>query len=254
MILTKRHRSEQIHHDHQARERAEYFQQHSKDLFFRDEDYLDHETWIRPAFEQLGDLDGKRILDYGCGHGMASIVFARRGGIVTGFDLSEEYIKEAAQRAKANRVEVDFQLADAESLPFEKESFHIVWGCAILHHLDLLQAGRELFRVMKPNGIAVFCEPWGENPLLNLARKRLPYPGKDRTVDEHPLRNEDLQPLREIFPSVQVRGFQLLAMLRRFFRREGRMGGFLDRWDSRLLKRFPQLEKWCRYVVITLGR
>ena len=41
--------------------------------------YLDHETWIRPAFARLGDVRGLRVLDYGCGHGMAAVVLARAG-------------------------------------------------------------------------------------------------------------------------------------------------------------------------------
>ena len=49
-----------------------------------------------------------------------------------------------------------------------------VWGNAILHHLDLAKAGRELRRVLAPGGVAVFCEPWGGNPLLAFARRALP--------------------------------------------------------------------------------
>lgn len=254
MLLTQRLIDEQLHHDRQARDRADYFDEHLNELVFRDEAYLDHETWIRPAFRSLGELRGKAVLDYGCGHGMASVVMARRGAIVTGFDLSDEYVSEARRRAEANRVEATFLQADAEQLPFEDTTFDAVWGSAILHHLDLEVAGQELFRVLKPGGIAVFCEPWGENPILNLARRRLPYPGKERTVDEHPLQREDLKPLERIFDSVAVRGFQLLGMMRRVFRREGRVGGTLDRIDSRLLTRFPRLEKFCRYAVIELRR
>lgn len=254
MLLTQRHIDEQIHHDRQARQRAEYFDEHRDRLRFRDEEYLDHETWIRPAFRALGDLRGKHALDYGCGHGMASVVMARRGARVTGFDLSTEYVNEARRRAEANGVEVEFLPADAEQLPFASQSFDAVWGCAILHHLDLSVAGRELYRVLKPGGVAVFCEPWGENPLLNLARRRVPYPGKERTADEHPLRREDLQPLEAIFGTVHVRGFQLLGMMRRVFSRVGRAGGPLDRIDLRLISRFRSLEKFCRYAVIEVRR
>jgi len=46
-------------------------------LHFDTDTYLDHETWVRPAFARLGDLQGKAALDYGCGHGMAAVVMAR---------------------------------------------------------------------------------------------------------------------------------------------------------------------------------
>jgi SAM-dependent methyltransferase len=246
--------SEQLFHDRQADERALYFRERDSELAFEDSVYLEHETWIRPAFAQLGNVTGKDVLDYGCGHGMASVVLARRGAHVTGFDLSHGYVAEARRRAIANDVSVQFHQADAEQLPFANQSFDAVWGCAILHHLDLDRAGRELRRVMRPGGVAVFCEPWGGNPLLNLARRRLPYPGKERTPDERPLCSRDLKPLRSIFPDLEVRGYQFLGMLRRVMRSQPRPGDRLDRWDHALLRRFPILEKWCRYVVLTLRR
>src|SRR5262245_18779852 len=101
---------------------------------------------------------------------MAAVVMARRGAAVTAFDLSPEYVAEARRRAAANGVTVEAVQADAENLPFADASFDAVWGCAILHHLDLTRAGPELYRVVRPGGVSVFCEPWGENPLLNFAR------------------------------------------------------------------------------------
>jgi SAM-dependent methyltransferase len=128
-----------------------------------------------------------------------------------------------------------------------------VWGNAILHHLDLEKAGRELLRVLKPGGVAVFCEPWGGNPLLSFARRRLPYPGKDRTPDETPLTRHDLAPLRAIFPSMEVRGFQLLGMVRRVWRNR-LLCGTCDTIDAALLRLLPGLRNWCRYAVIALRK
>jgi SAM-dependent methyltransferase len=146
--------------------------------------------------------------------------------------------------------------ADGEELPFPDECFDAVWGNAILHHLDLVRAGRELYRVLKPGGGAVFCEPWGGNPLLSFARRFLPYPGKDRTPDEQPHIRGDLDPLREIFPSVEVEGHQLLGMLRRAWRsnRTGNRPHLLDRIDAGLLGGCPLLKNWCRYVVIRFAK
>jgi SAM-dependent methyltransferase len=251
MQTAERILSEQIFHDRQAAERSARFA-NLQSLRFADSDYLDHETWIRPAFDQLGDVAGRRVLDLGCGHGMASVVLARRGAVVTGIDLSNGYVEEARRRAAANEVIADFRQADAEHLPFADQTFDAVWGSAILHHLDSRRAGAELRRVLKPGGVAVFCEPWGGNPLLEFARKHLPYPGKHRTPDERPLTRGDLRPFGEFFVNIEVRGFQLVAMLRRMLRRESATGGRLDRFDGWLLRRFPRLENWCRYVVICL--
>jgi ubiquinone/menaquinone biosynthesis C-methylase UbiE len=173
--------------------------------------------------------------------------------MVTAFDLSHGYLDEACRRAAANQVSVHFVRADGERLPFADGSFDRVWGNAILHHLDLKVAASELARVLCPDGWAVFCEPWGENPLLNWARQRLPYPGKQRTPDEQPLQRQHLQYLRQVFSRVDVRGYQLVSMARRVLPR-GRLVKGLDWCDDLLLQRVPALQRFCRYVVLMLRR
>jgi SAM-dependent methyltransferase len=252
MSATDRLLDEQAFHDRQAQGRAARFTS-PDDLRFRDDDYLDHETWIRPAFDRLGPVAGLRVLDYGCGHGMAAVVLARQGGAVTAFDLSPGYLAEARRRAEANEVMIHFLQADAERLPFADSSFDRIWGNAILHHLDLARAAGELHRVLRPGGVAVFCEPWGENPLLDWARRRLPYPGKERTPDESPLRRRHLPLLRAAFPGLEMEGFQLLSMARRVLG-PGRLADGLAWCDARLLRRVPALGRLCRYVVLTLRR
>ncbi len=245
--------SEQAFHDDQARRRLATFAEDPGRLRFADAAYLDHETWVRPAFGRLGDVCGRDVLDYGCGHGMAAVVLARRGARVTAFDLSHAYLAEARARAAANGVAVYFVQANGERLPFAAGSFDAVWGHAILHHLDLRAAAPELARVLRPGGVAVFCEPWGENPFLGVARRYLPYPGKGRTPDERPLRRRQLGPLRESFAAVEVRGYQLLGMARRVLR-PGRLADGLTRCDDWLLRRAPALQGWCRYVVLELRK
>ena len=241
---------EQSFHDRQACDRARSFGD-LESLRFSNDAYLDHETWIRPALGRLGQVSGLPVLDYGCGHGMAAIVLARRGAQVTAFDLSPGYLLEARRRAVANDTTIDFVQADAEHLPFADDSFARVWGNAILHHLDVRLACRELQRILQPGGIAVFCEPWGENPLLAWARRRLPYAGKELTPDEQPLRRRHLRLLRETFPTLQVQGYQLLSMARRVLR-SGRFVSGLEWCDARLLRCVPSLSQFCRYVVLTV--
>lgn len=250
--LLERTLAEQQFHDDQAAERAVSFTSGRADLRFTDEAYLNHETWIRPAFAQLGPLPGKAVLDFGCGHGMAAVVLARHGANVTAFDLSPGYVEEARTRAEANRVSVQCLVADGETLPFPDAAFDAIWGNAILHHLDMDTAGRELRRVLKPGGVAVFCEPWGGNPFLRFARRRLPYPGKHRTVDEEPLLPRHLDQLRRHFPTLTTTPCQFFGMIGRIG--GGRMLPVLHRLDDQLLPRVPLLKKWCRYLVLTLRR
>ncbi len=241
---------EQDFHDFQCGQRAAAFP-FDDALRFTDDAYLDHESWIRSALARLGPLDGRRVLDYGCGHGMAAVVMARAGARVTAFDLSPGYADEARHRARANGVSIYLAAADGERLPFADGAFDRVWGNAVLHHLDLRKAARELRRVLAPGGVAVFCEPWGENPLLTWARRCLPYPGKGHTPDERPLRLRHLPILREVFPRLDVEGWQFLSMARRVLR-PGKITAGLERCDERLLRWAPVLRRFCRYVVLTL--
>jgi len=253
MPATDRLSSEQDFHDRQARARAAVLRLRPEDMRFEDAVYLDHETWIRPAFRQLGALHNAHVLDCGCGHGMAAVVLARGGARVTALDLSHSYLEEARARARANGVAIDFIQASGERLPLADGSFDRVWGNAVLHHLDLRMAPEELFRVLRPGGVAVFCEPWGENPLLTWARQSLSYPGKERTPDEQPLRQAQVRLLKRIFPTVEVRGYQFLSMARRVVRAPRLLTG-LDWCDAMLLERVPALERFCRYAVLTLRR
>jgi SAM-dependent methyltransferase len=251
MNRRERLRNEQDFHDRQASVRARSLRRH--DLCFTDDTYLDHASWMRPAFDRLGDVDGLRVLDLGCGHGMASVVLARRGAQVTACDLSLGYLREAEARARANGVTAQWALADGERLPFASHSFDRIWGSAILHHLDLRTAAAELHRVLRPGGIAVFCEPWGENRWLRWARGHIPYPGKEHTVDEEPLLCRHLDELQRFFPALEVTGHQLLSMASRVFG-AGPLSATLGRCDAMLLRRWPHLQRYCRYVVLTMHR
>lgn len=238
-------------HDRQAEQRALALS--PGDYRFADDTYLNHESWIAPAFDALGDIGGRRVLDLGCGHGMAAIVLARRGGRVTACDLSLGYLREAQARAAANGVHPRLLLCDGERLPFADGAFDCIWGNAILHHLDLERAASEIYRVLVPGGRAVFCEPWGGNRWLNWARSGLPYPRKDRTADESPLAHNDLDLLRTVFPELKVQGFQLLSMIGRVVRQRHLLNG-LDWCDRMLLRRLPRWQHYCRYIVISLQK
>lgn len=246
-------KSEQSFHDEQAQQRRAGWEHNPALLHFVPGEYLDHEPWIRPAMAGLGELTGRRVLDFGCGHGMASTCLAKMGAEVVAFDVSAGYVHEACERARVNGVNVQGVVADGARLPWADETFDAVWGVAILHHLDMEKAASEVRRVLKPGGVGVFCEPWGGNPVLRWARHWLPYVGKERTADEEPLQSKDLATLRQVFTICHVEYVQLLGMIRRAWRGCPFLG-VLDRFDEAMLKHWPAVRGWCRYVVVEVGK
>ncbi len=248
---------EQLHHESQAEIRKKYFQDNPEKLIFRDDDYLNHAPWIRPAIHFLAPGLGQSILDIGCGHGMASIVMARKLAKVSAIDLSPGYIAEATLRAKANQVEIQFFCGNGEELPFADQSFDGIWGNAILHHLELEPAFREIDRILKPGGKAVFCEPWGGNPLVQAIRRWFPYPGKDRSRFETPFQKRHLRLFSRYFSAryrCRIYSYQFLGMVPLIFGREKSGYSWLNRIDYFLLNYLPGLNSLCRYKVIQIEK
>ena len=153
-------------------------------------------AWIWRAlgeFRRNGELTeyydpaGKDVLDFGCGPGYLTKYLIDRGAVsVTGIDVSEGEIEQARERAREDGLQdrSNFLVADAHATGFADDSFDLIVGDSILHHLDLHVALVELRRILRPGGRAVFLEPMWHNPLLRLGRALTP---SARTPDEHPL-------------------------------------------------------------------
>jgi SAM-dependent methyltransferase len=198
---------------------------------------------------------GRAVLEYGCGEGSSAFTLAELGARVTGIDISGVRIEHARERAAAAGLDsVEFLEMNAETLEFPDRSFDVVCGVSIIHHLDLDKALAEVARVLRPNGRALFFEPMGHNPIINLYRRFTP---RLRTADEHPLLMRDLSAMQERFGDVQVRFFHLtslaaapLAHSRPF----ARVAGALERFDSWLFRHVPRARKHAWVAVIQLTR
>ena len=201
------------------------------------------------------DCAGRRVLEYGCGRGSHAFALARQGAGVVGIDLSREGIHQALAQARERGLEerLSFRVMNAEALAFPDGHFDLVCGSGILHHLDLDAACRELARVLKPEGRAVFFEPLGHNLLINLYRKLTP---RMRSEDEHPLLAKDLQRLVTLFQAGGVHYYALSTLMAVPFRRVPGGRGLiaaLERLDSVLL-RLPVVRRQAWLVVLELRR
>ena len=170
----------------------------------------------------------QRVLDFGCGYGNYSMLWARLGYEVFGFDVSERNISSARRLAEHYGFggRTHFEVGVAENLSYPSESFDVVAGIDILHHVDIPASIRECFRILKPGGIAVFKEPI-EVPIFDRLRntrwaKRLCSNEKSFergiTEDERKLSKRDVDQIASVFPDREIRTFRLFSRLDAFSR------------------------------------
>lgn len=80
-------------------------------------------------------LAGLRILDIGCGGGLADEPLARLGASVTGIDASAEHVRIAAEHAQAMELDIDYRAQGAEELAARGEAFDAVISLEVLEHV-----------------------------------------------------------------------------------------------------------------------
>jgi ubiquinone/menaquinone biosynthesis C-methylase UbiE len=214
------------------------------------------ETTIYPleyAFHLLGDVRGKTILEYGCGDGENTVVLANRGAKIIALDISAELLEVARKRLDANQCcEVELLIGSAHSLPLPDESVDVIFGIAILHHLELDLAAREVWRVLKRGGRAIFEEPTRNSQVVNKLRRIFPQRAEVSPF-ERPLTSEEMKGFAGPC-SYQAKPFQLVF---------SRLASFVPRWtgqaislsakaDAYLLRRVPALSYYATITVFQM--
>lgn len=107
----------------------------------------------RCIFEWLDPEEGERILDVACGAGTLSLKIGQRGCRVHGIDLSEGAINSAKLLSKTERLPCDFEVGNAEDLPYPDGYFDkVVFSSSLEHIEDDMKALQEACRVLKPKG------------------------------------------------------------------------------------------------------
>jgi ubiquinone/menaquinone biosynthesis C-methylase UbiE len=115
-------------------------------------------------------------LEIGAGTGYFCLNLLQAGAVerATATDISPGMLATLQENASDLGLEVQTASADAETLPFPDESFDLVFGHAVLHHIPDLERGfAEFTRVLRPGGTAAFCgEPSRYGDLLASVPKR----------------------------------------------------------------------------------
>ena len=140
------------------------------------------------AFHLLGDLEGKTIVDLGCGEGLNTVILAALGSKVIAVDISDNRLKTTNDRVQANRLQKNVLVVhgDATAIPIEDSRVHGVLCSSMLRHTDWIAAARQIRRILKPGGSAVFVEQVSGPIWLNKLRRLVPRPDHV-SEDERPL-------------------------------------------------------------------
>jgi len=125
------------------------------------------EGWHIDALSLSPSLKDLNVLEVGCGAGDFAIHLSKQQAIVTAVDFSAKAVEIAKEKSKAQSQLVDFQVADAQSLPFSSNSFDLIFSCECLEHVpDPQKALNEFYRVLKPSGYLILTTENYSNAMI----------------------------------------------------------------------------------------
>lgn len=211
-----------------------------------------------PVWQRINLRDAV-VLDYCCGNGAFSWRLARLGAFVQGLDISPELINLARQyapQAGMNGRSPNFQVGDAQDLPFDDDHFDYVVGNGVLHHLDLDKAYSEIARVLKPGAKAIFAEPMYYHPALWCLRRLTP---KSHTADERPLSLEDIEKAKKWFRRCSHQEHFLFSVCAAPIHLLGTdialsVINKIDEFDERVMNAQPWLRRYAWLTVLELEK
>ncbi|MFX0080988.1 MAG: class I SAM-dependent methyltransferase [Candidatus Hodarchaeota archaeon] len=182
---------------------------------------LESESFFRKAnlkFKDfIGNVKNKKILDVGCGIGSLSFYLAKKGADVIGIDLSKNLIELCKKEAQKEKLTIEFKEMNAQIPDFEDESFDIIVGSRIVHHLPNIELFfKECKRLLKRKGYIAFIEPLKKNIIVELNRKF--FAPQKRTIHEHPLYISNVLLVKSVFGNIEHKEYFLISPLAMFFR------------------------------------
>jgi SAM-dependent methyltransferase len=116
-------------------------------------------VWQIPEEELqiLGDVDGKDVLELGCGGGQWSVNLAKAGARAVGLDLSAKQLEHARRLAEETGVQVEWIEASAEDVPLDDASFDVAFcDHGALNFADPRKVVPEAARLLRPGGLLAF--------------------------------------------------------------------------------------------------
>ena len=159
-------------------------------------------------------------LELGCGTGFFLLNLMQAGvtdeGHVT--DISPGMVDVAVRNGEGLGLNVQGRVADAETLPYDDNTFDLVVGHAVLHHIpDLDQCFREIVRVLRPGGRFVFCgEPTERGDFIARRLSRLTWWAATKATHLPPLKERWARPKDELVASSEAARLEAVVDIHTF--------------------------------------
>lgn len=209
----------------------------------------------------FGPICNKDVLIIACGTGEHVIRACRAGAKVTALDISPRAVENALAMAKHNGFDIKTVIADGAATELPDGSFDVIWGSAVLHHLDHDRAASEFARLLRSEGkVAMVSEPTFFNPLLRFAyqtafgegregRRRSAFFGLLTRIGddyEKPIEQADLVPWTRHFKKVELypRGFLFFSKLGQVLPCGLPVKKFFLRLDGAVIGIIPSITRW----------
>jgi glycosyltransferase involved in cell wall biosynthesis/ubiquinone/menaquinone biosynthesis C-methylase UbiE len=141
-------------------------ERHTLEWFMEAEAYRygDYAPWMREVME-FNRHKSEKVLEVGAGMGTDLAQFATHGALVTDVDLSSGHLDLARENFRLRGLAAEFVLHDAETLPFDDNTFDVVYSNGVIHHTpNTHSVVCEMRRVLKPGGRAIVMV-YAENSL-----------------------------------------------------------------------------------------
>lgn len=151
---------------------AKYKNNYEKFFTVYDDFRYHQEAHILKCLDKI-DFKGKHVLEIGLGQGADSEQIIKRGALWSGVDLTQESVNRVKTRLSLRNIPYqELKQGSALELPFDDNSFDIVFSHGVLHHIpDIETAQREINRVLKPNGelVMMLYAKWSLNYLVSIS-------------------------------------------------------------------------------------
>ena len=192
---------------------------------------------------------GMKVLELGCGTGLFTHELARSGATITAIDISPELLEMAKRDSCLPNV--TYQTGNAYALSYCDAAFDSVIGSSILHHLEIQEALREIYRVLKPGGTMYFTEPNMLNPQIAV-QKNVRWV-KERLGDSPDETAFFRWPLRELLQQTGFRDIRIAPFDFLHPKIPGDLARPIDTF-GRFLERVPLLSEFAGSLYIRAGK